>query len=181
MKKIIYVLFAFSVLLTSCTNDDDTTEEVENIGSVTGTWAFSSSTASVETSASSSVSIILNPLLQTALSSYAGSNEPSYYTFDASGNFGAYVIDSQTSEAVLNGSGTYTLVDNTLTLTYVDSESSSSSSVETFEIIVANTTTLKIRKDYSSSLAYWGAGILANYVSVDITSAKATMTYVIND
>lgn len=177
MKKFIYLLFALPLLFISCTNDDDTTEETENIGSVTGTWAFISSAASVETSASSSVSLILNPLLQTALSSYAGSNEPTYYTFDASGNFEAYVANSQSSEAVLKGSGTYTLVDNTLTLTYIDSTDQSTDSQDVFEVIIANTTTLKIRKDYSSSLAYWGASLLSDYVNVSLTSATATLTY----
>lgn len=177
MKKLIYLFFALPILFGSCTNDDETTEETENIGSVTGTWAFISSGASVETSASSTIALILDPLLETALSTYASSNEPSYYTFDSSGNFETYVIDSQTSETELKGSGTYTLVDNTLTLTYLASDGTTASSEEVFEIIIANETTLKIRKDYSSSLAYWGAGILSGYAGISLSSASATMTY----
>ena len=172
MKKLFYLLLlVFPLFAISCTDsDEEEYEESENIGSVAGTWAFSSNSANVETSGS--YSIIVNPLLQVALQNYAASNEPSYYSFSDDGQFEAYVL--QNEEAVLSGSGTYTLVDNILTLTYADT-----SQAEEFEVITADGSTLKIRKDYSSSMLYWGAGILGEYAGMTLSKATSTLTYVI--
>lgn len=168
MRKFFYLLTVASLLLTSCSETDSETDEFENIGTVEGTWAFQGVTADVETS-SSTLSLIINPLLGVALQTYAGGQEPSYYVFAADGTFKTYVI--QNEEEVESGSGTYVLGETTLTLTY------STSSVETFQVIVANDSTLKIKKDYSSSIVYWGADIIGQYTGVTLTSAYATMTY----
>ena len=169
MKRFFYLflLIPFLTFTTSCSSDDDD-EEVENIGTVTGTWGFESTTASVESDGS--LSTIANPLLAVALQTYAGSQEPSYYIFKDDNTFETYVSATEGTE--LSGSGTYSLSDNTLTLTY-----SETSSVVTFDVITANETTLKIRKDYSSSYLYWGADLLGQYTGLTITKANATMTY----
>lgn len=173
MKKFFILFLTLPFLFfTSCSNDDETYEESENTGSVEGTWAFSSCSANVETSSSN---VLISNLMQVALQSYAGSQEPSYYVFDQSGNFSTYVVEN--TEYILNGSGTYTLNGDILTLSYTESEGNVSSSIETFEIVIANDSTLKMRKDYSNSLAYWGAGILGDYVGVTLSSATVTVTY----
>lgn len=171
MKKL-FLLFLPLFLFVSCSNEDDLDVEPENIGSVVGTWAFTSCSASVETSSSN---VLVSNLLQVALQSYASSQEPSYYVFDQSGNFSAYVTENE--EAILSASGTYALTDNALVLTYSDSEGNTNSSTETFDIIIANESTLKMRKDYSNSLAYWGAGILGEYVGISLSKATVTVTY----
>lgn len=167
MKKIFYLLTAFTFLLTSC--DETETDEFENIGTVAGTWAFQDVAADVETS-NSTLSLIVNPLLEVALQSYAGTQEPTYYVFDEDGSFTTYI--TEISEETLTGYGTYTLEETTLTLTYTNS-----SSTEVMQIVVANETTLKIKKDYSNTIAYWGADIIGQYTGVTLASAYTTLNY----
>lgn len=169
MKKIFYLLTVSAFLLTSCDSTDSDTDEFENIGTVAGTWGFQEVSADVETSGST-LSLVVNPLLKVALQSYAGGQEPTYYIFKQDGSFETYV--TQDSEEVLTGQGTYVLGETTLTLTY-----STSSSVENFQVIIANETTLKIKKDYSNTIAYWGADIIGQYTGVTLTSAYTTLTY----
>lgn len=168
MKKIFYLLATITLLTTSCSETDET-EEFENIGTVVGTWGFGSVTADVETSGSS-LSTIINPLLEVALQSYAGGQEPTYYVFDEDGSFETYVI--QDEQEVQTGSGTYILGETTLTLTY-----SETSTTETLQVLVANDATLKIKKDYSNSVVYWGADIIGQYTGVTINSATTTLSY----
>ncbi|NDW19026.1 hypothetical protein D0T53_08890 [Dysgonomonas sp. 216] len=172
MKKIFYLLLTLPFLITSCSNDDSDADEHENIGTVEGTWAFASISADVETSGSS-LSTVINPLLEVALQTYAGKQEPTYYIFDDEGYFEAYVTSEEDGSGVaLTGSGTYILSEESLELAY-----SETSQTETFEVIVANESTLKLRKDYSNSILYWGADIAGQYAGVTITKAKSTLIY----
>ena len=166
MRKLFYLLLVLPLFMASCSDDDSgDTEEYENIGTVAGTWAFQSVAANIEASGTLAPAAIiaLNPVLQT----YAGSQEPSYYTFNEDLTFQTHDLNEDQT-----GYGTYTLSGNTLVLTYPET-----SSTETFEIVVANETSLKVRKDYSNSVAYWGANALGAFAGVSVTKAMATLHY----
>lgn len=167
-KNILYLFLCLPFLFVSCSESEE--EEVGDVESVVGTWGFASCTSSVETSGS--YSLVLNPLLQVALQSYTESNEPTYYVFDESGVFEAYIVVEDAPS--LSGSGTYTFIDNILTLAY-----SEDSLNEVFEVLTADATTLKIRKDYSDSIVYWGGNLLGEYAGSSLTKATSTMTYTI--
>lgn len=166
MKKILY-LFLLLPLFYACNNDDNNNTG-ENIGTVEGTWIMSDLTADVSTSGSSALSLAANPLLKTALKKYAEMQEPVGYTFASDDTFIAY---NNNSEKTVAGSGTYVLSGNSLVLTY------SSSTKQSFTILTATTSSLKIKKDYSSSTAYWGAELLSKYTGLSLSSATSTMSY----
>lgn len=169
MKKLFYLVVALSLFITSC-SDEDTIEEFENNGNVVGTWSFQGVTADVATS-DATLSLVVNPLLETALKKYAESQELTYYVFNEDGAYESYI--AEISESAKVGYGTYTLGEATLTL--IDE---TSSETVVFDIIVANESSLKIRKDYSGSTAYWATSIVGEYVGITVSSAIATLTYI---
>jgi len=167
MRKLFSLLLVVPFLLFSCESDDDVV--VENTGSVEGTWGISAVSAGVETG-----NVLANAALNIGLQSYASSSEPQGYVFDANNNFTYYFISN--GEVTSYGTGVYELTTDSLFLTYDDSQAT-----ESFKIITANSTTLSISKNYLSDLAVWGSSILENFTGISISSATATMTYVISE
>lgn len=158
------------LFMISCSSDNDDIT-YENIGAVDGIWAFTAITSSVAIEGSNTSALIVEPLLNSALQYYVSRQEPSYYAFYDDNTFITYNNDEENISST--GEGTYTLSGNKLTLTY------STSTTESFEIITANESSLIIKKDYSSSLVYWGAEILGSYAGLSLGSATATITYTI--
>lgn len=170
MKQFLYLSLCMlmSVSLFSC---DDSDEVVENSGVVDGIWAYSGISASVETS--SSLSSVVNPIFAQVLQTYAVNQEASYYYFNE-GEFESY-IEGTEEEIVLMDSGSYSINGDVLTL--ISSDGSSYS----YDIITANETTLRIRKDYSESYMLWGANLLSEYTGITINAASVTVTYYIGE
>jgi hypothetical protein len=182
MKKFLLLLGFLPFFLISCDDSEDTEETTENIGSVQGVWGYSTAsplTASVNLSGNQAIAIAAKAALTPVLQQYAMNNEPDAYFFKEANNdstFVAYMIDTETGDPIEIGEGNHSIKGNTLVLNYTDPVKT-----ETFDIITANQTTLKLRKNYMTDLTKWAADILGGFAGVEIESAYITITYDISN
>lgn len=165
MKKFILCLsLTLPLFFFSCSSDDDENETVD-IDSIEGTWESTSVSGNV-TSSNTLATIALNLALQ----QYASRQEPAAYVFYSDNTYESYI--AQNESYVYNDEGEYTLTTDSLII-----NSTNSGTREAYKLVAANSTAIKIKKNYLTDTSSWALDILSGYVGVEITEATATMTY----